>query len=200
VNEVLDIVKKDAIFYRRSEGGITVGGGEPLAQGEFVKELLRRAKEVYGIHTVIETCAYTRPNVVMSVLKYVDFIFCDLKYIDPVKHRQLTGVSNEQILNNIRLIVGKLLPEEKELVIRVPIIPKLNDDLENLLGIAEFIKSLDKNIKVELLPYHELGKQKYKALDRKYPLEDLEIKPPSKEYIEKVKRVLVEKGIRVVKT
>lgn len=200
VDEILDIVKKDAIFYIRSEGGITVGGGEPLVQAEFVKELLRRAKEVYGIHTTIETSLYAKSDVMMNVLKYVDFIFCDIKHIDTVKHRQLTGVSNEQILDNIRLIVEKLLPENKELVIRVPIIPKINDDMENLTGIAEFIKSLDKNIKLELLSYHELGKQKYKALDRKYLLEDLEIKPPSKEYIEKVEGILKDKGINVIHT
>lgn len=200
VDEVLEDVKKDAIFYRRSGGGITVGGGEPLAQAEFVKELLRKAKEEYGIHTAIETCAYAKPDVMMSVLKYVDFIFCDIKHIEPIKHRQLTSVSNKQILSNIRLIVSELLPKGKEIVIRVTVIPKINDDLEDLLGIAEFIKKLEKNIKVELLPYHELGKQKYKALDGKYPLEDLRINPPSKEHIEKIKKVLMKKGINVVKT
>jgi pyruvate formate lyase activating enzyme len=200
VDEVLNEVVKDMKFYVRSGGGLTVGGGEPLTQPEFVKELLRRAKEEYYIHTAIETSLYAPTEVVKEVLKYVDYIFIDIKHIDPVRHRELTGVSNELILNNIRLVVNEL-SDGKEVVIRIPIIPKVNDDKENLKGIAEFIKSLKKEVPVELLPYHELGKSKYTALGREYPLDKyVGVSPPSKEYIEEISKYLQSLGIKVIKT
>lgn len=200
VDEVLNEVVKDMKFYVRSGGGLTVGGGEPLTQPEFVKELLRRAKEEYYIHTAIETSLYAPTEVVKEVIKYVDYVFVDIKHIDPVRHRELTGVSNELILNNIRLVVNEL-SDGKEVVIRIPIIPKVNDDKENLKGIAEFIKSLKKEVPVELLPYHELGKSKYTALGREYPLDKyVGVSPQSKEYIEEISKYLQSLGIKVIKT
>jgi len=200
VDEVLNEVVKDMKFYARSGGGLTVGGGEPLTQPEFVKELLRRAKEEYYIHTAIETSLYASAEVVRKVLKYVDYIFVDIKHMDPEKHRELTGVSNELILNNIRLIVNELR-DEKDIVIRIPIIPGVNDDRENLNNIANFIKSLKKEIPVELLSYHELGKFKYAALGKEYPLNKYKsISTPSKEYIEEISKYLNSLGIKVIKT
>jgi len=197
VDEVLKVVSKDMVFYRRGGGGLTLGGGEPLMQPEFARELLQRAKYEYGLHTAIETSMYSSPEVMLEVLKYVDFIFADIKHIDPESHKKLTGVDNRVILNNIRLCVERFVSEGKEFVIRVPIIPTLNDQKENLLSIANFLKSLKADVKVELLAYHELGKFKYKALSREYPLERTGIKPPSKEYMQILKETLEKEGLQV---
>lgn len=200
VDEALDITKKDGAFYRRSRGGITLGGGEPLAQPVFVKELLKRAKDEYGFHTAIETSGYAKPSIITHVLEHVDFVFCDLKHIDLHRHLELTGVSNELILSNIKLIVDKITGAGKELVIRTLIVPALNDQMDNLLGIASLFKSLGDYAKVELLPYHELGVPKYRALGRKYPLEGMGIKPPSKQYVDRLKEILIRERINVIKT
>ena len=198
VDEVLDIARKDAAFYRRSRGGITIGGGEPLGQPAFVKELLKTAREVYGLRTAIETSGYAEPDVVANVLEYVDFVLYDLKHIDPVRHLELTGVSNDLILKNIELIADKMILEGKELLVRVTIVPTLNDQRDNLLGIASFVKSLGKRIKVQLLPYHNFGVSKYRALDRKYPLDEIGVSPPSKEYMGRLEEILTRESIDVV--
>jgi len=201
VDEVLAEVVKDMKFYVRSGGGLTVGGGEPLSQPQFVKELLRRAREEYYINTAIETSLYSPPDVVREVLTYVDYIFIDIKHIDPMKHRELTGVSNELILNNIRLVVRELLDKGKEVVIRVPIVPSVNDDESNLSGVAKFIKSLGRDVPVEFLAYHEFGKSKYRALGREYPLDSYRgVFIPTKEYISNIARYVSSLGVKVIKT
>ncbi len=200
VDEVLDEVIKDMKFYVRSGGGLTIGGGEPLTQPEFVKELLRRAREGYYIHTAIETSLYAPAEVVREVFQYVDYALVDLKHTDPVKHRVLTGVSNELILNNIRLVVDEM-GERKDIIIRIPVIPGVNDDEGNLNGVAEFIKSLRKEVPVELLPYHELGRSKYSALGMEYPLDKFKkVAPPSKDYMDKISSYLHSLGVKVIKT
>jgi len=199
VDEVLADVNKDSVFYRRSGGGLTVSGGEPLAQADFVRELLKKAKEEYRLHTAIESTCYAQPEVLRSVLQYVDYVFCDLKHIDSVKHQELTGVSNELILNNIRMIVDDFLPA-KELVLRLPLIPTINNDTENLLGIARFIKSLNKDVPLEVLPYHELGKGKYEALGKTYSLANSKIEAPSKEYLEHVHEIFKSQGVNIINT
>jgi len=194
VNEVLEIAKKDTAFYWRSGGGITVGGGEPLSQPDFVRELLENAKEQYGLHTAVETSGYAEPDVIERVLGSVDLVLFDLKHIDPHKHLKLTGMSNDLILRNIRLVVNRIVPEKKELLIRVTVVPSLNDDVDDLLCFAEFVKSLGEGVRVELLPYHEFGVAKYRALDRRYFLE-AGIQPPSGEYMEALRDILRRKDV-----
>lgn len=201
VDEVLMEVLKDMKFYARSGGGLTIGGGEPFTQYEFIRELLRNAKE-YAIHTAIETTLYASPNLVKEVMKYTDYLFVDIKHIDSAKHLELTGVSNELILNNIKLVVNESLINPTDFVVRVPLIPSVNDDYDNLKGISEFIKSLKYEVSVELLPYHELGRYKYDALGRDYPLSRIakEVSPPSKEYIMKITDILNSLGVKVINT
>ncbi|MCS7108299.1 MAG: glycyl-radical enzyme activating protein [Sulfolobales archaeon] len=200
VDDILKEVLKDMKFYARSGGGLTVGGGEPFSQHEFLKELLWKAKE-YSIHTAVETSLYTSTNLISGVMKHVDYLFVDIKHIDPVKHMKLTGVSNELILNNIRYVIEEGLIGPKDFVIRIPIIPNVNDDHENLKGISEFISSLKYEVSVELLPYHELGKHKYEALGRDYPLSSLtSVFIPPKEHMIKVIEFLTSLGVRIVNT
>lgn len=197
VDEILDVAKKDAAFYRRSGGGITVGGGEPLAQPLFVRELLEKARDECGFHTSIETSGYAGSRIVEHTLEHVDFVFCDLKHLDAHKHRELTGVSNKLILDNIRLIAGKTAKEGKDLVIRILIVPGLNDQRNDLLGIASFVNSLRDDVRVELLPYHEFGVPKYRALGRRYPLEGMGVQSPSKEYMDRLRQLLARETVNV---
>ncbi len=201
VDEVLSEVLKDMKFYVRSGGGLTVGGGEPLTQHEFVKELLRRAKE-YAIHTAVETSLYAGPHIVKEVLRHTDYLFVDIKHVDPTKHLELTGVSNELILSNIRYVLSESLVDVSSFVIRIPIIPSVNDDYGSLRGIAEFIRSLKHEVSVELLPYHELGKHKYEALGREYALSNpiWKVFIPSKEYLESISKFLTSLGVKLVST
>jgi pyruvate formate lyase activating enzyme len=201
VDEVLNEVLKDMKFYSRSGGGLTIGGGEPFSQPQFTKKLLREARE-RSIHTAIETSLYASPTIIKDVMRFTDYLLVDIKHIDPVKHKEFTGVSNELILKNIRLIVKESLVNANNIVVRLPLIPNVNDDHENLIGIANFVKSLDSEVAVELLPYHELGKHKYEALSMEYPLYNKfkHIFTPSKEYIEKIAELLSSLGIKIVKT
>ncbi|MEM3403116.1 MAG: glycyl-radical enzyme activating protein [Nitrososphaeria archaeon] len=180
--EVVYEVEKDFVFYRRSGGGITLSGGEPTAQPEFAAEVLRGCKTRY-IHTCIETCGYTQWEVLEKLLDYTDLVLYDIKHMNEEKHVRFTGVSNRLILANAKKVVTKGV----KVVIRVPLITGFNDDEDNVRALAEFVKELGVRY-VDLLPYHRLGVGKYKLLQRKYSLEDLE--PPTKEHVSKLRDAL----------
>ncbi len=172
VEDVVSIVKQDYLFYLNSGGGVTIGGGEPTMQPEFLHALLARLKEI-GIHTAIETCGYTDWGVFEKVLPCLDLLFFDVKHIDPVKHQKFTGKMNTPILQNL----SKLLTKDVSVVIRIPLIPGFNNDPDTINGICTFLAKHDTQgsvKRVELLPYHKLGVNKYKALNRVYGLEMIE--------------------------
>ena len=199
VKEVLDDVAKDEIFYARSGGGLTVSGGEPLMNPEFLFELLRRAKEEYHLNTAMETTCFAPQEIVRKMLPYLDNVFCDVKLIDSARHQAVVGVPNEQILSNIRMIAGEY-GDRVKLTLRMPIIPGFNDDPENIEGTSRFIKSLPGEIPLELLPYHAFGKAKYNALGKHYPLEESEIEPPSKERVEELEKSFERLGVHIIHT
>ena len=189
VEELFQEVKKDVPFYRRSNGGVTVGGGEPMMQYEFVAEFLKKCKQQY-IHTCIETCAYGKWEHLEKLLKYLDLIYIDIKHMDPLVHRELTGVSNERILENARK-ASALCP----MIIRIPTVPGYNDSGDNILATAKFAAELGENLKrVELLPYHKLGKKTYNWLSREYKLDDVE--PPSDSYMGRLEGIVEHCGVR----
>jgi pyruvate formate lyase activating enzyme len=182
VEELFTEVKKDSSFYRRSNGGVTVGGGEPTMQHEFVTEFLKKCKQHY-INTAIETCGYVEWDYLEKLLKYVDLLYFDIKHMNPLVHKRLTGLSNELILENAKR-VSALRP----MIIRIPIIPGYNDSSDNIRVTAEFVAELGENIKrIELLPYHRFGTQTYRQLGREYKLNDVE--PPSNSHMEKLKEI-----------
>lgn len=183
VKEVLDEVLKDALFYRNSGGGVTIGGGEPTMQHEFTCELLKQCKEKV-LHTAIETCGYAEWERLEKILKYVDLVFYDIKHMDPVKHKKFTGVSNKLILENAKKI---LACKEIPAVIRVPVIPEYNDSEENIDATARFVSRSGGKM-IELLPYHELGVHKYKQYGLKYRMKD--VQPPTSKRIEKLKEIV----------
>jgi len=191
--EVFAEVDKDAIFYERSGGGVTLSGGEPLAQPEFATHILKLCKNA-GIHTAIDTCGHAPWEKIKRVLEYVDLVLYDLKHLDPAEHQKMTGMSNILIVENLKRIVHEAhIP----LMIRIPVIPAFNDALETLERTAAFIlKELDPSVPVHLLPYHRLGESKWEQMERSHS--SLGIAPPSDEYLEKVKKHLERGGLKVV--
>ena len=159
--EVFDEVAQDELFYAK-DGGVTLTGGEVLAQPAFsaaILQLCRQAK----IHTAIETCGFADWSALEEVLLYTDLVLYDLKEMDPALHRKYTGVDNNQILENLKKIDDQ---KALEIWVRVPLIPGYNDDKENLLATARFVKeNLHKCTQIHLLPFHRLGEGKYEQLE-----------------------------------
>jgi pyruvate formate lyase activating enzyme len=168
VAEVLAEVEKDRAFYRRSGGGVTIGGGEPLAQHGFTAELLEAAREEY-LHTAVETSGYAAWNHFEKVLRHVDLLYFDLKHMDPERHEELTGQSNRLILDNL----GKALSIKgpQDVVIRIPVIPGYNDSPENIRESARFVAELGIT-QIELMPYHRFGASKYRQYGMVYQLDE----------------------------
>lgn len=193
VDEVANEAEKDRIFYRNSEGGITFSGGEPTLQHEFVAASAKKCKHL-DIHTAIETCGYNTWDHVSHVLEYIDEIFYDIKHMDPDKHKVLTGVTNELILDNAR----KVAALGKKITFRLPLVPGCNDEEENVVATADFIKSItNDNVFFEILPYHRLGEMKFEWLDRVYELSGTET--PPEEQVARYADFFKSKGCNIVK-
>ena len=188
--EIFKQVAGDAIFYQRSGGGVTLSGGEPLAQPRFAMSLLKLCKDA-SIHTALDTCGYAPWDTVRQVLDYVDLVLYDFKHMDPVEHEKCTEVSNDLILDNARKIHHELsIP----ILARVPIIPGYNDSVENIEATARFIATeLGNSIKVHLLPYHRLGETKYERLEK--PGKSVSIEPPSEERMSGLKKIVESFGL-----
>ena len=174
VAEVMETIKRDATYYRRSGGGVTLSGGESLCQPEFATALLRACKE-NSINTAMESTGCVKYEIIEQYLPYLDLFLMDIKHTDSKKHEQFTSRPNELILENAR----KIAEHANKLIIRVPVIPTFNDTEEEILSIARFAKSLPNVNELHLLPYHRLGQDKYKGLGRTYELADLV--PPTDE-------------------
>ncbi|KEI09804.1 radical SAM protein [Clostridium sp. K25] len=188
VGEVVGKLKKDSIYYRKSGGGVTLSGGEALLQPEFTIELLKQCKSL-GWHTAIETAMYVSDEIVEKIVPYLDLILVDVKCMDSLRHKEFTGVDNEIILNNIRL--SDRIAEE--MIIRVPVIEGFNSDEKSIRDIAEFAKTLKKVKRIDLLPYHSYGENKYETIGRNYFLKNL--KPPSNEKMNYFKKIVQDSGL-----
>lgn len=176
VGELMDEISKDRIYYERSGGGITLSGGECMAQPDFSEALLRACHD-YGLNTAIETTAFADHDVVQRLLPHVDHFLMDIKHIDSAKHEKFTGKPNEKILANARYIAENA----RHLVIRVPVVPTFNDTPSEISAIARFASSLPNVRELHLLPYHRLGQDKYTGLGRRYLLDG--IAPPTNEHM-----------------
>ncbi len=159
--EVFQEVAADAIFYQRSGGGVTLSGGDPVAQPALAATLLRMCKAA-NLHTTLDTCGHARWETLRPMLEYVDLVLYDLKHMDPAEHARLTGVSNAWILENAKKIHDMRIP----LLARMPIVPGYNDSVENVKATAQFIATALGACNVHLLPYHRLGETKYERLER----------------------------------
>ena len=183
-------VEKDRAFYGSSGGGVTVGGGEPLAQALFVAEFLERCQRQF-LHTSIETSGYGPWEDLETILEHVDLVYYDIKHMDPIKHRELVGVSNELILDNAREVLSG--NRSYDVIIRVPVVPTCNDSDQNLSDIATFARAIGCE-KIELLPYHRLGAPKYEQYGKEAALRDIE--PPAEEQMEGLRSLVKSFGLR----
>ncbi len=186
-------IASDRIFWERSRGGITLSGGEPLAQANFARAFLEICKARH-VHTALETCLYAPKEALESLVPFVDLFICDMKIMENEKHRQYTGVSNEVIKKNLEY----LLASSREVLVRMPLIPGINDDEKNLTEMAHFLKSHGRETKIEILPYHSFGEPKYAQLGRQYEMS--EISPPSKDALEEALRFLSAQGLEITKS
>lgn len=168
VDQVMNVVERDLVYYRNSGGGVTFSGGEPTMQPGFLTACLKRCKEM-GINTAIDTCGFVKWPVLERMLPYIDLFLYDLKQMDSEKHQEFTGAGNALILQNLRSISR----QGKRIWIRIPLIPGYNDSVENLRRVAEFAKPLGAIEKVVLLPYNKAAGAKYGFIGKKYELEDL---------------------------
>jgi pyruvate formate lyase activating enzyme len=188
LDELMAEIRQDAPFYRRSGGGVTLGGGEVLVWAPFAERILK-ACIADGINTAVETCGYGEWASLEALIPYVGLFYYDVKLWDPVAHERLTGSSNELILANLE----RLAKAKARIIVRVPIIPGLNDDCENVRRIAEHVVRGKLAEKIELLPYHRLGKDKYVRLGVAYELQD--ILPPTQEDMSALALVVEAAGI-----
>jgi len=189
--QVVAEVEKDMPFYRRSGGGVTLSGGEPLLQPDFAGEILAGCKHA-GIHTAVETAGAVPWDKVEKVLKYTDMVLYDIKVMDPARHKAFTGISNELILEN----AVKIAKTGVQMLIRTPVVPCYTDDMQNLIQIAEFAAGLGRIREIHLLPYHSYGAGKYQRLGRRYVLSD--VLPPDKKQMEGIKNEIEKYGLKVV--
>lgn len=181
VAEVMETVKRDMPYYSRSDGGLTLSGGESLLQPDFARGLLRAAKEL-GINTAMESMGFAKYETIASILPYLDVYLMDIKHMNPSKHADYTQKSNELMLENARKIAAS---GQTELIIRVPVIPGFNDTEEEIMDIARFADSLPGVKQIHLLPYHSFGRGKYEGLGREYPMG--EAAAPSNEKMQQLK-------------
>jgi pyruvate formate lyase activating enzyme len=192
VDEVLAEVSRDALYFESSGGGLTLSGGEPLAQPDFAAELLWRYKhEEKGDNTAVETCGFVEWPVLETLSAEVDLFLYDIKHMDPAEHLRLTGRDNRLILENAR----RLAQAGRALVIRLPLIAGINDSRENLEATAEFALSLAGVTRIDILPYHRLGEPKYQRLEREYHLGGLPSLPA--ERVAQVLHFLEQRGLEV---
>lgn len=188
VDEVVEEVMKDELFYKRSGGGVTLSGGEVLVQYSFAAAILEAIKEK-GINTAIETTGYASWKHFQQVLEYTDYVLYDLKHTDEEKHLEGTGVGLSLILNNLY----RAAESGKDLIVRIPLIPEYNMDENNILNLIEILKNI-KQDEVHILPFHQLGSQKYEYLGRKYKLRNL--KPPADNEVESIRQLFAKHGIK----
>ena len=188
VEDVLDIVERDRIYYGRSGGGMTLSGGECLGQIDFARDLLRGAKE-RGINTAIESTGFASWDKIEQLAPYLDVYLMDIKHMDSQKHKEFTSQPNELILENAKKIAQKF----NKLIIRTPVIPTFNATVEEIRAIAKYAKSIGVK-EMHILPYHRLGKDKYYGLNRSYSMEEIE--PPSKELMYELLRVVQSEGLK----
>ncbi len=168
VDCLLAEVKKDAVIYKHSKGGVTISGGEPLLHPHFNEKLLKALKE-NGINVGVDTSGYVPWSNIERVLPYIDFFLWDLKHLNSEKHKAFTGVSNDLILENAKSVSERKVP----IYIRIPLIPGYNQSEDNLKATCEFVRTLASVVEVDLIPLHHLGMARYNSLNRPYTIAEL---------------------------
>ena len=190
VANLMEIIEKDVLFYDESGGGVTFSGGEPLLQANFLLELLK-ASGRRDIHRAIDTTGYADTRILMEIAREAELFLFDIKLMDPQKHKQYTGVSNRKILHNLE----RLARETVEITIRIPLIPGINDDDENITRTGTYISRLPGVENVDILPYHEAARYKYLKINADYYTKN--ILPPDGDRLSAVAQRLESFGLKV---
>ena len=190
-DEAIAELEKDMVFFGK-DGGVTLSGGECLANPEFALEVLRGCRQ-RGIGTNVETCLYASAETVDAVADLCDRVIADIKLMDPARHKAATGMDNALILDNIR----RLAKRGTNLLLRTPLIPSYTDDPENIAAIAEFIAKLDDDIPLELLNFNPMFRGKYQAIGLECTF-DADTSELPQERVDMLKRIVLDHGVRVL--
>lgn len=190
VEEAVEEVLRDAPFYKYG-GGVTLSGGEPLLQPEFVLSFLKEMKK-RNIHTAIETALHVPTETLEAVLPWLDLIYADFKIFEPEAHKKYTGVTNERIKKHIRLLLES--ENRDHVIIRTPMIPGLTTKDDNIAGISRFISALSKKVSYEILNYNPLGEAKYHLVDKTYCFKD-NPEPYSRQDMERFAEIARSNGV-----
>jgi pyruvate formate lyase activating enzyme len=189
LDDLLQEIEKDLIFFEESGGGVTFSGGEPLMQPEYLKKLAERCKKA-GIHTTLDTSGHANQSALKKVLPQLDLILFDIKSLDEKTHIKYTGASNKQILKNLQYI----REQQKKVVIRYPLIPGVNNTPEQLTSLKSFMK--DRFREIHFLPYHKIAAHKYKQLNKDYKMPD-DVELLTKKYLEDLKADFEQNGFQI---
>lgn len=189
VSSVMEVLERDRLFFEESGGGVTISGGEPFAQPEFLAELLAGCAAA-RFPTAIETCGMTSALLLTTLADHVGLFLYDIKLMDPERHAAATGMDNRRILTNLELLARR----GSQVVVRMPVIPGVNDDDGNAQETAAMMNRLGLR-RIDLLPYHRFGSDKYTRLGRPYPMGGLE--PPSAGSMERLRRLFADAGCEV---
>lgn len=190
VNEVIEEIKKDTVFYETTGGGVTLSGGEPLSQGVFALALLKELKKL-GINTAVETTGIGDTKILLQMTKYLDTVLWDFKIMDSEKAKNIIQQDMQLMKNNFELVVKSGV----RVIPRLPLIPGYTTDKDNIQEIINFILPLGIN-EVHILPFHQYGSSKYKAIGKEYKLSDL--RTLSDKEILEIKGFIENKSIRAV--
>lgn len=191
-DDVISVLEKERVFTEKSGGGVTFSGGEPMMQVPFLLECLKACRKM-GFHTTIDTSGYASREDFLSVIPFTDLFLFDIKHLNNIRHQELTSAPNTIILSNLSL----LLQHGCRVIIRVPVIPGLNDDAIHLEKMREFLSGLEDNKpeKLCLLPFHKTGASKYKRMEIPYNMDDTE--QPSSLRMKELKNFFAEAGLEV---
>ncbi len=192
VKEILCILDKERVFINQSGGGVTFSGGEPLLQPDFLLEALKTCK-ANGYHTAVDTSGYASRENFRAIIPFTDLFLFDIKHLDDARHIEVTGVSNQLILENYRF----LLENAREMMLRIPVIPGINNGKDHILSLVKLIIDYRTPVlkKINLLPYNKIGSSKYKRFNRINKMEGVE--PPAKEEMRLLKEMFSETGVKV---
>ena len=190
-DEVMQVVLKERPFFDQSGGGVTLTGGEPLAQPDFAVSILKACK-TYEIHTAIDTCGFVAPDTLMATIPYTDLYLYDLKVMDPVKHKLYTGVDNHIVLSNLR----RLGEAGAAINARMPFIPGINTDEDNIKAMGEFLSQTAGITQLNILPYHSAAEDKHSRWSMDYRLKD--VYAPTENMLRNAAEIIEQYGIKTV--
>lgn len=191
IDQLMEKIKEDQVFFR-DDGGVTFSGGEPLMQGEFLVEILKKCQEE-NIHTAIETTLYAPLELIKRILPYLDLIYIDLKVFDENKHQELTGVSSKIIKEHIQYVLES--EHKNKVIIRTPLIPSMTATDNNITDISNFLVNIYPEVKYELLNYNPLASSKYELVDLEYGV-DKQYKMYTKEQMQYFYDIVYKTGLK----